>query len=252
LESSAADGEMTDNHIHIGQFEEVYYNASEVFDAVFASGIVDHLVFSSTTSCVPDAAYHTIEAEIETALKFYGPEKTAPLFWFIPGYIEQGVDIKKAMSDLPYKGFKLHPFAQQWDIENEKHRSVLHGICAYAGQNNLPVLIHTGESGIDSPNRFEPFFAAYPNVRFILAHCRPADTTIAMFRAYPNVYGDSAFAPRERIRSIADAGFAGRILPGTDFPITHYLQRGRLNSNTGNRMLSLHEQYAEDLALGCG
>jgi hypothetical protein len=63
LESGVAGGEMTDNHVHIGQFEEVYYSASEVFDAVFASGIVDRLVFSSTTSCVPDVAYHVIEAE---------------------------------------------------------------------------------------------------------------------------------------------------------------------------------------------
>jgi predicted TIM-barrel fold metal-dependent hydrolase len=109
----------------------------------------------------------------------------------------------------------------------------------------LPVLIHTGESGVDSPNRFEPFFAACPKVRFILAHCRPADTAIAMFRAYRNVYGDSAFAPPERIRAIIDAGFAERIMPGTDFSITHYYKNRNLPAN---RTLSLREQYTEDAA----
>jgi predicted TIM-barrel fold metal-dependent hydrolase len=246
LEIKITGDAMTDHHVHIGQFEEAYYDAREVFEAVFASGIVDRLLFSSTTSCVSDVAYRTIVDEIEAALRFFGPEKTAPLFWFIPDYIAQGVNVETAMRDLPYRGFKLHPFAQQWDVENKNHRAALHSIFAYAGRNNLPVLIHTGESGMDSPARFEPFFAAYPDARFILAHCRPADTVIAMFRAYRNVYGDSAFAPPERLRAVIDAGFAERIVPGTDFPITHYFKNRNLHAN---RTLSLQDQYTEDLVL---
>jgi hypothetical protein len=69
---------MTDTHIHIGQFKEIYYTAEEVFNVVFASGSIDHLVFSSTTSCVEGIVYGAVAAEIENALKLYGAEKTAP------------------------------------------------------------------------------------------------------------------------------------------------------------------------------
>ncbi|GAB6391858.1 MAG: amidohydrolase family protein [Treponematales bacterium] len=206
---------MTDSHIHIGQFEEAYYPAAEIFETVFSSGLVNRLVFSSTTSCVDGVRYGTVAAEIEAALKLHGPEKTAPLFWFIPDYIAQGVDIEKAMRGLPYRGFKLHPYAQRWDFENSKHTAALRGVFDCAGQNALPVLIHTGESGADSPDRFAVFFDRHPGVWFILAHCRPADTTIAMLRKYPNVYCDTTFAPEERVRRIIDAGFASRIIPGS-------------------------------------
>jgi hypothetical protein len=35
---TAGSSHMTDTHIHIGQFKEIYYTAEEVFDAVFAGG----------------------------------------------------------------------------------------------------------------------------------------------------------------------------------------------------------------------
>jgi hypothetical protein len=67
----------------------------------------------------------------------------------------------------------------------------------------------------------------------------PAPDTIAMFRAHSNVYGDTAFLDAERYNQIAGAGFAGRLIPGTDFPITHYF-----NKDSG---ISPARQYAEDL-----
>jgi hypothetical protein len=60
-----------------------------------------------------------------------------------------------------------------------------------------------------------------------------------MFRAHDNVYGDTAFLDAGRCAQIAEAGFAERLVPGTDFPITHYFNR-----KTG---ISMKKQYAEDL-----
>jgi predicted TIM-barrel fold metal-dependent hydrolase len=61
-----------------------------------------------------------------------------------------------------------------------------------------------------------------------------------MFRAHGNVYGDTAFLPAERYRRIVEAGFAERLIPGTDFPITHYFN--------GKPDVSPEKQYREDLA----
>jgi predicted TIM-barrel fold metal-dependent hydrolase len=102
------------------------------------------------------------------------------------------------------------------------------------------VLIHTGEDGFERPAFFASFFSLYPEVQCILAHCRPAVDTVALFRAHGNVYGDTAFLSAEGHRQILAAGFGGRLIPGTDFPITHYFNR-----NSG---FSLANQYREDLA----
>jgi predicted TIM-barrel fold metal-dependent hydrolase len=236
---------MTDSHVHIGQFEEVCYSAEKVFDAVFANGLVDSLVFSSTTSCVGGVKYGAVEAEINAALTLHGPEKTAPLFWFIPDYIAQGVNIEKAMRGLPYRGFKLHPHAQQWDFENSKHTAALRGVFDYSAQNTLPVLIHTGENGLDSPDRFAAFFDEYPSIRFILAHCRPLNKTIIMLKTYRNVFCDTAFVPVENIKHIAAVGLASKIIPGSDFPITHHFKT-KYPHEGANSAVALREQYNED------
>jgi predicted TIM-barrel fold metal-dependent hydrolase len=238
---------MTDIHVHIGQFKEIYYTAEEVFDAVFAGGSIDRFVFSSTTSCVEGVLYDTVVAEIEAALKLYGPEKTAPLFWFNPAYLEQGINIEQIMDDLPYQGFKLHPLINNWDFENPDHIKALRKAFDYAAQNELPVLIHTGEGDVHSPDRFQAFFGLYPTVQFILAHSRPAETTITMLQKYSNVYCDSSFAPEESLQKITVAGFASRILFGTDFPITHYF-RTKYPPQASVPVITLQEQYREDMA----
>jgi predicted TIM-barrel fold metal-dependent hydrolase len=241
---------MTDIHIHIGQFKEIYYAAEEVFDVVFADGIasgVDRLIFSSTTSCVEGVLYGTVAAEIEAALKLYGPEKTAPLFWLIPTYIEQGMYIEQIMKELPYQGFKLHPLINNWDFENPDHIKALRKAFDYAAQNKLPVLIHTGEGSVHSPDRFQAFFGLYPTVQFILAHSRPAETTITMLRKYGNVYCDSSFVPEESLQKIAATGFVSRMLFGSDFPITHYFKT-TYPPQGGVPAITLREQYREDAA----
>jgi hypothetical protein len=239
---------MTDIHVHIGQFKEIYYAAEEVFDAVFTGGAacgIDRLVFSSTTSCVDGILYGTVAAEIEAALKFYGLEKTAPFLWFIPAYIEQGMNIEQVMADLPYQGFKLHPLINNWEFENLDHIKALRKVFDYAAQNKLPVLIHTGEGDVHSPDRFQTFFGLYPTVQFILAHSRPVETTIIMLRKYGNVYCDSSFASEESLQKIVAAGFTSRVLFGSDFPITHYF-RTKCPPQSSVRAITLQEQYRED------
>jgi hypothetical protein len=249
---------MIDNHVHIGQFEDVYYDPLEVADIVLAAapGIIDGLAFSSTTSCVGGVSYRRIEKEICGLLaSLHGATENArPYFWFIPDYIEQGVGIGNAGGVIPYQGIKLHPYAQHWDFENPAHADALHGLFDYAALHELPVLIHTGHSGVDSADRFERFFAEYRNVRFVLAHCRPLDTAVAILNKYCNVYCDTAFVPDANMQTLINAGLKDRIIFGTDFPITHYYaarypaKRSKPGCSPG---IALREQYAEDVKGVC-
>jgi hypothetical protein len=234
---------MIDTHVHIGQFNEVYYEPLEIMRIIEHSMSVDACCFSSTSK----GKYSDIEQEIQSVFKIYSAKKMRPYFRFMPDFVKQGVTVHSAMNGLPYKGFKLHP-ADGWDFENDViHTHHLHQIFDYASRHyaddfNLPILIHTGENGTDRPSRFEPFFKEYPNAKIILAHCRPVDETIKMFQQYTNVCGDTSFASRERINEIINAGYIDRLIGGTDFPITHYFAQ-----KYSDTKLSLSEQYQQDV-----
>jgi predicted TIM-barrel fold metal-dependent hydrolase len=232
---------MLDAHVHIGQFQEEYYCFDKIFDIIFNSGVVDSIVYSSTSSCICDVKYDLIRNEISEALKKYPVDVAMPLFWVVPDYINQGITVETAMSELDYSGFKLHPYGNMWDFENDtKQYKMLHEVFDYADKRRMRVLIHTGESGVDRPNRFERFFGEYKNANIVLAHCRPAGEMIKVMQRYPNVSGDTAFANKERIGDVKNAGFGERLILGTDFPITHYFY-GRGSG------VSLVEQYKNDL-----
>jgi predicted TIM-barrel fold metal-dependent hydrolase len=189
--------------------------------------------------------YSQIEKEIDGALKLYDIHIATPLFWFIPDYIKQGVTIESVMKNIPYGGFKLHPYNDKWTFaEDKKQNEVLHTIFHYAGENDLPILIHTGESGVDSPDRFEKFFEEYPAARVILAHGRPIDKTIEMMRRFDNVECDTAFMSEESVHALVSAGLASRVLLGSDFPITQYMENR--NNHTD---ITLPEQYKKDIAV---
>ena len=238
---------MTDSHVHIGQYEDRYYDPLEIMDVVISTGL-EGMSFSSTSSCIENVLYSEIEKEIVSFLSgiSYTAEIIRPFFWYIPDYINQNITIESAFGSIPYKGIKIHPFAHNWDFDDSRHLEALHGLFDYAGENNLPVLIHTGRSAVDNANRFEPFISEYRNVKFILAHCRPIDTAIEMLNKYANAYCDTAFTPKINIQRIISAGFKDRIILGSDFPITH-LFRTKYSGTGEDTTISLHEQYIEDI-----
>ena len=63
----------TDHHIHIGQFNEVYYDALQVFeilDSLAETTGVTRLCYSSTSSCRDDAELVLVEEEIAYAQSY--------------------------------------------------------------------------------------------------------------------------------------------------------------------------------------
>lgn len=238
---------MFDNHVHIGHFNEVYYDGLEVVETVMSAGM-DGLSFSSTTSCIDNVWYGDVEKEIKAVLDkaAYSSERIIPCFWYIPDYIKQKITAKSAFESIPYKSIKLHPYAHKWDLENNTHLDALYGLFNYAEENDFPFLIHTGHSGIDSADRFELFFRTFCHVRCILAHCRPLDTTLSMLQKYENVFCDTAFVPQKDLARIIAMGLKDKLLFGTDFPITHYFAK---KYNRIAQPVSLRRKYTEDISI---
>jgi predicted TIM-barrel fold metal-dependent hydrolase len=240
---------FADVHVHIGQYEDAYYEAEEVFDAVFSRPEVVSILYSSTTSCKEGVSYSEIEEEMDYAALCCPKNKfCSPLLWYKPEYIAQGVNPIQELENARgrYGGIKLHPFADNWDFEhNHHHRDVLHSIFGSAGYTFDNILIHTGESGRDRPTRFLPFFDEYPRAPVILAHGRPVNSTIKLLHRFKGFFCDTAFIGEESVRAICAAGLCGSIFTGSDFPITHYFST---HGNSCESRLSLAEQYARDVA----
>jgi predicted TIM-barrel fold metal-dependent hydrolase len=233
---------ICDNHIHIGQFCETYYEPLEVLWSVLEQ-YVTNCAYSSTTTGEKNIKYSKVEKEISIAVNAFPASKFKPYFWYAPSYIKSGITAKNAFENLPYKGIKLHPKQSRWDFSDKSHAKALHSLFRYAGENKIPVLIHTGPDAFEKPELFEPFFIEYPNVKFILAHCRPVYESIAMFSLYKNVHGDTAFLPEGDLRKIVKAGFGKRIVLGIDFPITHYFT---VKYGKPKGKWTLRKQYEKD------
>lgn len=238
---------MTDYHVHIGQYQSVYYYAEIVFSALQKAGF-DEVWFSSTTSCVyckeseaakknvsifenaPSARflYDNIKEEIKKAILVANELKIKghALYWVVPEIHfsnSANISINKAMSEIFYDGFKIHPRAQTWNLQDEKTFSLANEIFSYAEKYNKLILIHCNEDY--SPHLFEPFIKSYPNATVQLAHSRPIDDTIYMLNMYPNCFCDTAMTNCESISKIKKLGFSNRIKFGSDFPITHWFSK---------------------------
>ena len=239
---------MTDSHLHIGKFFDTYYEPLEIMDIVSEAGINGGM-YSSTTSADENNRYRNVEKEITAVVQRYSPRQFIPLLWYTPPYIKEGISAETAFQNLPYGGIKLHPRSHFWNLQSKKHLDCLHKLFAYAHDHTLPVLIHTGVDSFELPSFFEQFFAPYPDAKIILAHCRPIENTMEMLYRYPNIYGDTAFLPLADYNQLccalcsetSRAGFAKRLLLGTDFPITHYYRE--------DPALTLKQQYTRDIRI---
>lgn len=232
---------MTDHHVHIGQFNEVYYDSHEVFEAISANAErfgINEVLYSSTSSCRYDVELFRIEEEIEYAQKFSSSVlKVQPYFWLVPKYAEENVDFEKAMEKFDYCGFKIHPISHKWNLRNVNQVKMLEKAFSYAQENNLSVLIHSGKEKCCRPERFEKFFDEFENLKFVLAHSAPISAASKMTAKHKNVFCDTAFCEEKYVRKVMEKIPKERILFGTDFPITHYWSE---------KKVSLAEQYKKD------
>ena len=84
---------MTDHHVHIGQFNEIYYDPLQVLDAietVASQTLITEVHYSSTSSCRDDVELSKIEEEIFYTQQFRSDVLIAkPYLWFVPKYANE-------------------------------------------------------------------------------------------------------------------------------------------------------------------
>ena len=132
-------------------------------------------------------------------------------------------DVEEIIS-LGLKGVKLHPDIQKFKIDDYRCLKI-YELCE---KNNLPVLMHTGDSRYDysNPNRLKPVLQIYDKLIVIGAHFggwSVWEEAAKELHGFKNLYVDSssafyALAPtqaRELIQLYGD----DRVLFGTDYPM---------------------------------
>lgn len=216
-----------DYHTHIGQYWNAYYDYHDVFRCLKSNGM-------SGTTCAyltpkfddmktAVEFHHAVVEEWREALKFAASIELGvmPLWWADPIVLRAGLSVQDAFFELPFSGIAFHPRLHDWTKENAHFTD---DIFSFAKEQRSSIFIHTGLSEDDSPYLFEPWFKKFPEVEVHLAHCRDSDAIIDLFSKYPKLHGDTAFCPSESYEAICMSGFSERMLFGTDFPITHYVE----------------------------
>ncbi|MDD6489872.1 MAG: amidohydrolase family protein [Clostridia bacterium] len=219
-----------DYHVHIGQFQNVYYNPYKIVNVLSYYGVAGAYI-SSTTSCMnwdsveeKNIIVEHIKAEFDELLLCSTDKNfdARPLCWVIPQRYYEGDSVEQMYSESEYQGFKIHPRAHIWNIDDKKIHILLDDICQIAENKNVPIIIHTGICDFEKPSKFEHWFKKFPKVNFVLAHCKAVDEMMALFTKYSNVFGDVAFSSPSDLQKIINTNYFNRLLFGTDFPITTY------------------------------
>lgn len=206
---------LIDSHIHVGQYYDHYYSPADIAILMNEVGI-DYVLVSSTTMC--EENYEKVVSEINRLIALLG-ERILPIMWITPFGLEGSI-AWFLESDIKWRCLKIHPFLHKndWDPGGSQFAEVID----IARELKVPLMIHTGVDECCRSSRFLSLISSNPDITFILAHGQPQEDALLVLRNCDNAYVDSAFMDVEQMVQIVKAGFANRLLWGSDMLIPSY------------------------------
>lgn len=203
---------LIDAHIHVGQFNDLYFAPSTIHK-LMEQLEVDCYAVSSTTQC--EENYPKVLSEINELIRFDG-KKVLPIMWITPESLKGNI-AWYLESNIKWRMLKIHPFLNQaeWNPEGDLFADVLD----ISKELCLPLLIHTGNEECCKASLYEQTIKDNPDSTFVLAHGRPIESAIRIATIYDNAYVDSAFMPIEHMKMFVDSGISHKLLWGTDMCI---------------------------------
>jgi predicted TIM-barrel fold metal-dependent hydrolase len=140
-------------------------------------------------------------------------------------------EMHQGYEKLGLRGIKLMPMYAGFRPDDPR----LDPLWSYAGQNDLPVLLHTGTTFVQQaplectlPRHLDPVAIRFPEVRIVMAHLgHPYEhECVAVIRKHPHVYADVSslhYRPFQLYHSlmlVQEYGVWGKLLFGSDYPFT--------------------------------
>ncbi|MDD7066260.1 MAG: amidohydrolase family protein [Sodaliphilus sp.] len=231
---------MVDNHVHIGWFSDGYHSPFDVWRAVRKAGISE-IAVSSTSTCAEK--YKLVVREMRELIRL-GGQKIHPVLWLTPRMMRTWGLRYMLHSKVQWHGVKMHWFAhREWQC----NRKITQQAIDIARRLKVPMLVHTGDDKCCEASIFEPLCLENPDVIFILAHGRPLIQTMQVLSHCANTLVDTAFMPIEDVLTLADKGFANRIIFGSDAPINQLYCNGLSTIQYIKRQI---DELKEQLTIG--
>lgn len=210
---------LIDSHIHVGQYYDQYHSPADIVRLAYDVGI-DYLAVSSTTMC--EENYEKVVGEIEELISLLG-ERILPTMWITPFGLEGNI-AWFLESDIKWRCLKVHPFLHKndWNPAGSQFAEVIE----IARELEIPLLIHTGVDECCRSSKYISLISSNPDITFILAHGQPHEDALQVLGKCDNAFVDSAFMAVKQMFEIVKAGFANRLLWGTDMLIpSHFLPK---------------------------
>ena len=228
--------EIINSHAHIYP-EKIAKKATETIGVFYdiemhmPAGTADRLIEDGRSAGVSRYVVHSVATtahQVRSINEFIKREVEAhPEFiGFIT--LHQDLSEEEVVSEVEwaiengFKGIKLHPDFQKFNIDDECAEKFYR-----AASGKLPVLFHTGDDRYDysKPERLVRMAKKYPELDFIAAHFGGyrcwAD--YSLYKGLSNVYFDTcsslAFIEPEAAKEMIDTLGADRFFFATDFPM---------------------------------
>jgi len=200
---------VCDGHVHVGGHAQWYFPPVYVVGAMRRLGVRRWAVSSMSTT---PAGFTAARKELETVLQLAAGQ-AVPVLWVSPAMLRQSPDLSR-FDALPYRAIKVHGF-DGWTPFGKP----LQRLFAIAMERELPVVMHTGGASHCNAGAFERICLAFPTVKVVLCHGRPAEEAAHVQAHCPNVWIETSFMQVRDIRKVISRNGSDRILFGTDFPM---------------------------------
>lgn len=221
---------IIDSHVHIGG-ESVGFDMNE--EKVLTSMEKYHIDVSIISNAdsgefghqhekIPEHLQIDQKTSLKRAIAFArkNPGKIYAGFWCKPHQEELDEEIEELIKENRdvVVALKVHPFHSYLAFDDDKMIPYLELAVRY----NLPVIVHTGSSYEDSPERVFHMAKKYPQLKFIMAHMglgTDNHLAVELMEKAENLYADTTWVPLSTTIEVIKRYGSKRVMFGSDSPI---------------------------------
>ena len=221
---------MIDSHVHVGgeaagfeMNEEMVLQSMEKYDidvSIVSNG--DSVEYGGDLQKLPEEKQINQEDTLDRIIRFCraNPGKIYGAFWCKPNheFLTERIEEMIKMNRDIIVALKVHPCLSNLSFSDDKMIPYLNLAMKY----NLPVIVHTASSTVDSPMRVYEMACKYPQLKFVMAHMGlETDNKLAidLMGKAENLYADTAWVPLETTLEIIRRYGSRRVMFGSDNPI---------------------------------
>ena len=210
-------------------------SVDQILDEMEEAGVTRAVILGQDTSATGNHAFrnYTLRNDEVAAIAAKSGGRLIPFAGVDPNAGGGAVkELRRAVTELGMHGLKVHSSANSVYINDRKLMFPIYEYCEEAG---IPVLLHTGTTGLgdteirySKPELVDEVCAAFPDLKVIMAHFGWPwpEVTLAIALRNPNVFIDvSGWKPRyipPSVMPYLNGILQDRFLFGTDYPMLRH------------------------------